>query len=123
MLTNVYVLTARGGTRRGSTRGHRAASCSRGAAGVVDHRQIVGRRLRVAEGVRKVCTLVRLARAVIHGLPDEDVDLSLDGEPITAPRWRRRRAFSGYGTQRAGGSGPVAPTCPAYWEGHPRGLA
>lgn len=110
VLTNVYVLTEGWDSAR-LNRGDCTIVLARGCGAWSTYRQIVGRGLRVAEGVRKVCTLVDLRGAVhVHGLPDEDVDLSLDGEPV------RRRVASAALAQCPAcwwiGPGP-APTCPA----------
>ncbi len=99
VLTNVYVLTEGWDSARLNA-GPCCIVLARGCGAWSTYRQIVGRGLRVAEGVRKVCTLVDLRGAVhVHGLPDEDVDLSLDGEPVRRP---------------AEAAAPVA-SCPACW--------
>jgi DNA repair protein RadD len=99
VIANVFVLTEGWDSARLN-----ASDCTivvaRGCGSWSTWRQIVGRGLRVAEGVSKRCTVVDLRGAVhVHGLPDEDVTLSLDGEPVRRP---------------AEAAAPVA-SCPACW--------
>jgi superfamily II DNA or RNA helicase len=98
VLTNVFVLTEGWDSPRLNA-GDCTIVLARGCGAWSTWRQIVGRGLRVAAGVSKRCTVVDLRGAVhVHGLPDEDVELSLDGEPV------RRRAVSASVAQ-----------CPACW--------
>lgn len=99
VLVNVYVLTEGWDSPRLN-----ACDCTivvaRGCGSWAMWRQIVGRGLRVAAGVSKRCTVVDLRGAVhAHGLPDEDVALSLDGDAV------RRRPEAAEAVAR----------CPACW--------